>query len=433
MISIYKTLLLCFFLCLATFGLSQMVEKSTAGPFLLKNGTIHTITNGIVKGDLLIEGMKIKSIGTNLESDEAKILDCTDLHIYPGMIDGGTTLGLSEISSISLTKDYNEPGDFTPHMEALTAVNPNSVNIPVTRTNGVTTVLSVPSGGLFPGRAALIHLHGYTPQQMFAGFKSHVLKFPSSGKKHRWDRRKPEEIKKDYKDQQKKLNDFWKSAVQFSKIDSAANKQGKILNSYNPQLASLSDVVKGEAPLIIDVNKKDDILVAIDFVTRNKIQAIFSGVSEGYLIADSLVKYDIPVIVGPILSLPSRTSDRFDVAYKNAGELLKAGVKLCIKTNENENVRNLPFNAGFAANYGMGTDEAMKAITINAAEIFGLEKEIGSLENGKKANLYICDGDPFEMKTSITHLFINGFNVPIENRHTLLHDEFLERSPGLQK
>ena len=113
--------------------------------------------------------------------------------------------------------------------------------------------------------------------------------------------------------------------------------------------------------------------------------------------------------------------------------MAEAGVLVAIRTNETENVRNLPFNAGFAATYGMGREEAYKAVTINPAKIMGLDDQIGSIEVGKVANIFVADGDPFETKTQLKYLFINGWNVPLESRHTLLYDEFLKREPGLKK
>ncbi|MEM9545835.1 MAG: amidohydrolase family protein [Bacteroidota bacterium] len=415
-------------------GQAQMVEKSKKGTFLLKDATLHTITQGIIQGDLLVRDGRIAEIGIINESGASiEIIDCSGKHVYPGFIDGGTTLGLSEVGSISLTQDYRELGDFTPHMQALTAVNPNSVSIPVTRTNGVTTVIAKTAGGLFPGTAALINLHGYTPGQMYAGFKGVQMNFPSSGKRGRWDRRTPEEIKKDGDKAMKKLNDIWDKAVQYAAIDSAANASQQKISDYNPQMEALLPIVRGEAPLLVEVNKDIDIKNAIKWLEKNKLKAIFTGVSEGFRVTEELLKSGIPVITGPVLSVPGRTSARYDVSYKNPSIMLKAGIKVAIRTNETENVRNLPFNAGFAATYGMGVEEALKAITITPAEIFGVENQLGSLEKGKIANLFVSDGDPFEMKTEIQYLFINGYKVPIESRHTLLYDEFLERDPGVKR
>jgi len=343
------------------------------------------------------------------------------------MIDLGTKLGLAEIGAVSLTQDHNEIGDFTPHMQALTAINPNSVNIPVNRVNGVTTVLSVPTGGLFPGTAAAIDLHGYTPKQMHTGFSAPVLNFPSTGRRGRWDSRSEEEIKKQSDKNLKKLNGFWKQAKLYASIKA---KGGTL--DYNPQMEALTEIFNSDQPLLIEVNKKDDILAAIRWVSKDSINAVFTGMSEGYRVLDSLVKYSIPVITGPILQNPSRASDRYDVAYANAGKMAAAGLLVAIKTDETENVRNLPYNAAFAATYGMGREAAFKAVTLNAARVIGLEDKYGSIEEGKIANLFVADGDPFETKTDILHLFIRGWKVSIESRHTQLYDEFLERDPSLK-
>lgn len=427
-----KRLFITYILVLAvcSFTVSQQVAKSENSSFALTNATIETVTNGVVNGTLLIQNGKIAGIGSNVTIPSgAKTIDCAGMTIYPGMIDGGTTLGLSEVGSISLTQDYDEIGDFTPHADALTAVNPNSVLIPVTRVNGVTTVLTMPKSGLFPGTASLINLHGYTPKQMYAGFRGIVMNFPSTGRRGRWDRRSDEDIKKQSEKALKKLNETWERCSQYVNLKADQTD----MEEYNPEMDAMIPVVKGEAPLLIEVNAKDDILSALKWVKEKNAKAIFTGVSEGWRVADSIAVANIPVITGPVLSTPRRSSDRYDTAYKNAGLMHQAGVKVAIRTNETENVRNLPFNAGFAAAYGMGKEEALKAVTIVPAEIFGVDDQLGSLEVGKVANVIVADGDPFETKTHFQHIFINGWKVPLESRHTLLYDEFLERSPGLRK
>ncbi len=416
-------------LLLATTILSaQGIAKAETGTFLLKNGQVYTHDNGMIGADLLIKDGMITQVGNDITATDAKVIDCEGLEIYPGMIDSGTKLGIAEVGAVSLTQDHNEHGDFTPHMQALTAVNPNSVNIPVNRVNGVTTVLTVPSGNLFPGTAAAIDLHGYTPNQMYAGFKAVVLNFPSSGRRGRFDRRSDEDIKKASSKRMKKLDKFWKSSKIYAGIKA---KNGN--TDYNPQMDALLPAFNDGAPVLLEVNKKEDILKAIEWVNKNEVKAIFTGVSEGYRVLDSLKKYDIPVITGPILNNPARSSDKYDVGYTNAGLMSKAGIRVAIRTNETENVRNLPYNAGFAAAYGMGWEAAFKAVTQTAADIFGIGDKYGSLEKNKVANLFISDGDPFETKTQIKHLFIRGWKISMDSRHTLLYDEFLERDPGETK
>lgn len=420
---------------LMTFSMmdAQQFHKSRKGTFLLKNGTLHTISKGTMEGDLLIKNGKIDKIGKGITAD-AEVIDCSGKHVYPGFIDSGTQLGLAEIGAVSLSNDFNELGDFIPHMQALTAVNPNSVSIPVTRTNGVTSVFTMPEGGLFPGTGALINLHGYTPEQMYADFKGVIMNYPTTGKKHKWDKRSEEDIKKDEAKATKKLNDIWDKAVLYTKIDSAGQAQNTVRDQYNPQMETLKKVVRGELALMIEVNKKADILSALKWVEEKKIpNVILTGVAEGYRVAKEIKASGLPVLTGPVLKVPNRSAARYDVSYKNAGVMKDAGIKVAIRTMEKENVRNLPFNAAFAATYGLGVDDAVKAITLIPAQIFGVDDMLGSLEEGKLANLFVCDGDPFEMKTIISKLFIQGYDVPMESRHTLLYDEFLERDPGIKQ
>ncbi|WP_425638868.1 amidohydrolase family protein [Algoriphagus yeomjeoni] len=402
--------------------------KPRPGKFLLQNATVVTITNGVLNNtSVLVEDGKIKEVGPNISADGAEVIDCTGKFIYPGMIDGGTKLGLVEVSSVPETVDYAEIGNFSPNMQALTAVNPNSVAIPVTRVSGVTTVLTVPAGGLFPGTAALINLNGYTPDQMFAGFKGIVMNFPSSGRRGRYDRRSDEDIKKANEKALKEANDLWDNAKSYNKLIA----DGAELDYY-PEMAQLAKATTGELPLLIEVNAASDILAAIKWVEGKGAKVIFTGVSEGWRVADSIATAKIPVITGPIQALPTRESDRYDAPYANAGKMAKAGVKVAIRTDDQENVRNLPFFAAFAAAYGMGKEEAWKAVTINPAEIFGLADQYGSVEAGKVANLIVADGDPFETKTNIMHVFIEGYRMPLSNRQIRLYQEFLDRSPGLK-
>jgi len=310
-------------------------------------------------------------------------------------------------------------------MQALTAINPNNVAIPVTRVNGVTSVLSVPTGGLIPGTAALINLVGYTPDQMYAGFKGVAINYPTSNKRGRRDRRSEEDRKKEEEKKLKNLNEIWEQANLYAKIDSASQFNKSLRPEYNPQMEAMLPVMQGKMPVLVEVNQEKAILSAIN--------AVLTGVAEGWRVAKEIAAAEIPVITGPILSLPTRASDRYDTRYTNAGILHKAGVKVALRTDDSENVRNLPFNAGFAAAYGMGKEAALEAVTINPAEIFGVADQLGSLEVGKSANLIVTDGDPFETKTQISHLFINGWQVAIDSRHIQLYNEFLDRRPGLKK
>ncbi|MCB0717016.1 MAG: amidohydrolase family protein [Bacteroidetes bacterium] len=407
--------------------------------YALTNARIVTVTGGVIeRGTVVIQGDRITAVGANVSVPAgATVIDCTGLSVYPGMIDSGTRLGITEIGSDSRTQDFDEVGDLTPQAEALTAVNPNSVLIPVTRVNGVTTSLAEPQGGLFPGTAALINLHGYTPAQMLVpGGRAMVMNFPVSGRRGRFDRRSDEDIEKAEKEAIKKLNDVWDEASLYSRIDSAyaANPDRNTTPEYNPEIRALIPVVRGDMMLIVNVDRAADIKAALKWIKARSIsRVVLSGVAEGWRVADDIAAAGIACIVGPVLTTPARDSDRYDKAYANAGLLAAAGVKIAIKTEEAENVRNLPYHAGFAATYGLGADAALRAVTINPAEIFGVADQIGSISVGKKANLFVTDGDPFETRTQVKHLFIEGYQVPLTSRQTELYEEFLHRNPGLQK
>lgn len=402
--------------------------KPRSGKFLLQNATIHTITKGVLENaSVLIEDGKILQVGTSVAADGAEVIDCNGMVIYPGMIDGGTSLGLVEVSSVAETVDYAEIGNVTPNMQALTTVNPNSEAIPVTRVSGVTTVMAVPQGGLFPGTAALINLVGYTPDQMYAGAKAVVMNFPNSVRRGRWDRRSDDEIKKETEKALKDANDLWQKAKTYHEL----KEKGAELDYY-PEMEQLAKVISSELPLMIEVNAAKDIQNAIKWIEDKDVKFFFSGVSEGWRVADELAEAGISVITGPVQALPTRQSDRYDTPYANAGKMAKAGVKVAIRTNDAENVRNLPFHAAYAAAYGMGKEEAWKAVTINAAEILGVADQLGSIEEGKMANLIVATEDPFETRAQIMHVFINGYRIPLSNRHIRLYQEFLERSPDLK-
>ena len=415
-------------LCLA-------LNIASADPTAFINARVVTVTQGVIEdGTLIIDGSRIVAMGHGIPvPEDARIIDCEGMSIYPGFIDSGTQLGLLEIGSLAETRDSREIGDYSPQMKALTAVNPSSVAIPVTRVSGVTTALTEPSGGLLPGQAALINLHGYTPGQMYAGFEAVYLNFPSTGRRGRFDQRSEKEIEKASKEALERLNDTFEKARQYHRIDSTYRANpSRNKPEYVPAIEALLPVLRGQQAIIIEVNTAKDILSAIEWVkAQNLGRAIFTGLAEGWRVADQIAEAEIPCLVGPVLSIPTRDSDRFDKAYANAGLMESAGVKVALRSGDTANSRNLPYNAGFAAAYGMA--EALRAVTIVPAEIFGVADAIGSLEVGKRATLFIADGDPFETSTNIHHVYIDGYEIPMASRHTELYDEFLARNPGLDK
>lgn len=433
------TLLLAFVLQV----LPQDAPKPKQGTYAVTNARIETVTGGVIeRGTILVERDRIVAVGADVTIPPGtEIVDAAGLHVYPGLIDSGTRLGLTEIGSVDETTDAVELGDITPQMDALSAINPNSALIPVTRVAGVTTVLAEPSGGTLPGMAAMINLVGYTAEQMAAGARVMVMDFPT------WPSARPrfggggarggaqDDPEKTFRDALKRVDEIFDRAELYARIDSTwAAGKGDREPEFVPEMRALLPVVRGQMKLMIRVNQEKEIREALAWVSRRGYRnVVFSGLAEGWRVAGELAAAGFPCIVGPVLSVPTRESDRFDRAYANAGLLAQAGVKVAIRTGEAENVRNLPFNAGFAAAYGLGREEALKAVTIHAAEAFGIEGDYGSIEVGKKANFLVSTGDPFETATEIREVFIDGFRVPIDSRQIQLYREFLDRDEGRVK
>ncbi len=411
---------------------AQITQKATYGKFAITNATIHTVTNGVIEdGTVLIEGEKITYVGEDANiTSQFEVINAEGKHVYPGFMDSGTQLGLVEVGSLDLTQDQNEIGQFIPHMRAFTAINPNSVSIPVTRLNGITHVISLPVGGRISGMATLIDLYGYSPDSMavLANAALH-LNWPSASKRGWWDDRSDEEVKEDYLKAIEELNEFWDKAVFYNKMMTAyeQNPENKIKPDNDEQMDAMRQVVTGEVPVIISVGLKKDILNVIEWTQKHEnARFILAGCQEGWRVAEQIAEAGLPCIVSTLYT-PRRDYVNYQRPYQNPGMLHEAGVKIAFATGSAENVRNLNYHAGFAAAYGLGRKAALKAVTIWPAQIFGVADKLGSIEAGKQANLFIATRDPFEPMTHITQVFIRGYKIPMVSRQSRLHKQFLNR------
>ncbi|MTI87556.1 MAG: amidohydrolase family protein [Balneolaceae bacterium] len=424
-------IIVCFLLAGFQTAEAQITDKPEFGKFAITGATLHTVTNGIINnGVILIDGKEITYVGDNANTSGYTEIDASGKHVYPGFIDSWTRLGLVEVSSVPVTNDASELGRFNPHVRAFTAFNPHSAAIPVTRVSGVTTVISAPSSGSISGKAGLMNLWGYSPDSMaVAGNAALVLNLPSPGKRGWWDQRSEKEIKKQYEESLKRINDYLDKARFYNEMMTAyeENPRGKEQPDMDIELEAMREVVNGDIPVIISVSREKDILAAIEWTEKQEgMRFVFEGVQEGWRVAEELAESGIPCLVSTLYNT-TRGYDNYQRPYQNPGLLHEAGVKVAIGTGDTENVRNAPFHAGYAATYGLGTEAAVKALTINPAEIFGAADELGSLEEGKQATLFISDGDPFEPMSQIEQVFIEGNKIPMDSRHIQLYQEFLDR------
>jgi imidazolonepropionase-like amidohydrolase len=235
------------------------------------------------------------------------------------------------------------------------------------------------------------------------------------------------ELRREQERQVESLKKILRDAAAYGDAKDARAKDPSLpKQNIDLKLEALIPVVRGQMPVVINANLEREIKSAIAFVGEMKLKAIISGGAEAYRLADQLKARNIPVIVGPVLHMPVREDDPYDAAFP-AGLLWKAGVKIAFQTNDSAYSRNLPYHAGMAAAFGLPKEEALKAVTIYPAEIFGIADRVGSIEQGKIANLIVTDGDPLEIRTQIKHVFINGRDIPLTSRHTELYEKYKAR------
>jgi hypothetical protein len=339
-------------------------------------------------------------------------------------------LGLVEIDSARETNDSRDGGDFQPDLRASAGINPDSELIPVTRASGVTTVLTRPTGSLMPGQAALINLAGWVPAEMVVvdrlalhieyptepigrGFNFNPnVAFESGNAAARF--RREEKLNK--------LKELFETARRFD-----ATKKAGLPAPPNPRLEALLPYVRGEKPVEFSADRKADILGALKLADELKVKPIISGGLEAWKVAAELKKRDVPVILGPVMSLPRAVGEKFDAPFVAAVRLHEAGVRFCIRSSGSHNARNLPYEAAMAVAYGLPPEEGLKAVTLYPAEILGVADRYGTIETGKHANLVIANGDVLQASTQVLAVFIEGRPYEPTNKQTRLFEKYEKR------
>lgn len=413
-----------FILCVSL----SLTQQKSPNLIAIKGATIISVVGkDIPEGTILIKDGRIEAVGENIDIPQsAKIYEAKGLYAYPGMIDGYSILGLQEISSVAATVDNRETGRINPQVIATEALRPDSMHIPIARSNGITAALVAPSGGLISGQSGLIKLDGWTASEMT--IKSPVamqIEFPSIGRSRgRGASQQQEQASKQILELKKLFND----ARYYQKRKEAAKKNLLLaLPEFDETLEFLLPVVNGKLPVMISVHSEKDILDTIKFVQDEKLKAIFFGVSEGWKVADEIKKSGIPVVFGSLTAMPPKWEDGYDSLYRNPVVLNKAGVKIAFSSQSASLAKDLPYQAAKAAAFGLDKREALKAVTINPAQIFGVDNLMGSLEKGKTANIVLAEGDILEVGVNITNVFIDGKEVDLSSIYTELLEKFKKR------
>jgi imidazolonepropionase-like amidohydrolase len=430
-------------LCTALLGFSA-VGKTQEVPtvYAITHAKIFTLAGSpIDDGILVIRDGKIAAVGTNVDVPAgAQVIDGKGLQVYPGLFDPITQMGLSEISAVSATVDTTETGAFNPDAVAAEAILPSSEHIPVTRAAGITEVLAVPASGGFDsrgssnilgGQASAIHLAGWTINDMLINKSvAMVLDWPKI-ETQTLDlatfTRKPKpyaEAKQERDKQVDELSDWLDNARHYAQ---AWGHGGPAEYQRDLKLEALVPVVRGELPVLVFANRARDIRSAVEFCDKQKLKMILAGGAEAYKVKELLRSKGIPVILQPTLTEPLDEDDPYDRSLTQPAELAEARVKIAFGSFDNSFARRLGQQAANAVAYGLPYDEALKAVTLYPAQIFGLADQIGTLETGKIANVIVTNGDPLELTTDVRYLFIKGQLTSTDNKHKALYEKYLTR------
>jgi len=424
--------------------LSLVAFLSTAGfaqSYAITNGTVVTVTRGTLENaTVVISNGKITAVGVGVRIPyDAERIDASGKFVYPGMIDVNTSLGLSDVSGIWQTTDNRETGTYNSHIRASQGVNHNSRQFNIQRYTGVTTAIAVPSGGVISGQEVLLNLDGWSLEDRVV--KDPVamkVTFPTAAPPRRrfgGPAQAPQgNLKERAAAQLKEFKELLTNAGHYAKaIEDYESGKFRTPPPADLTLKALIPVVKGEIPMTITVNGVDDIRSAMKFVKEMKIKAVFAGVSDAFKIAEEIAEAGIPVLYSSLLQLPS-IEEPYDLYYTIPTILYRAGVKFAFSVPSHSDVRNLPFMAGMAAAYGLPKDEALKAVTIYPAEMYGVDNILGSIDTGKMANIVITDGDLLEPRTHVTVMFIRGEKVDLTaGEDYQLYQKYLNRPKKVKK
>jgi imidazolonepropionase-like amidohydrolase len=428
-------------LFLALLSVSPAHAQGAPGVYAIKGAKVYPVSGApIENGTVIIRGGKIVAVGAKIEIPaDAQVIDAAGLEVYPGLFDPFTQIGLNEIGQVSATVDITELGDFNPELVAATAVNPASAHIPVTRASGITHVIAapgiggfdLPSAGLVTGQASAFNLAGWTMDEMqIKRSIAMVIEWPSIQTRSfdfatfRVKTKPYDEAKKEYDNKINELSDWLDRARHYAQ---AKEKGSPALFERDLKLESLVPVVEGKLPVLVVAGEARDIRNAVEFCTKQNLKMILADGSQAFKVKDLLKEKKIPVILGPVERAPDEDDMPYDQQLTQPGELHAAGIPIALSSFGAAFARRLSQYAGTAVAYGLPHDEALKAVTLNAAEMFGIAGEVGSIEPGKIANIIVTNGDPLEIRTEVRYLFINGQLTSTDNRHRDLYEQYHKR------
>jgi imidazolonepropionase-like amidohydrolase len=406
--------------------------KEFKGKTFVTNGTIH-VGNGTVieNGTIVISNGKITSVGAGASSpgSDTRVIDAKGKHVYPGLILANTDIGLKEIANgVRASNDHTELGEFNSNIRAITAYNTDSRVMAVLRSNGILLASVAPQGGSVSGSSTIVQLDAWNWEdaayQMDAGMHITLPSFISRGGGRRFagfpgfPGAGGADAGKSALEKVEEIKSFFRQAKAYI--------QEPVHSNVNLKLEAMRPLIEKKQKLFVHGDQIKQMLIAIDFAKEFGVDVVIVGGSESFQIADLLKANNISVILDQCLNLPATEDDDIDQPFKTPAALQKAGVLYCISDDDaNTRYRNLSYNAGIAATFGLTKEEALSAITLNAAKILGVEGKTGSIEVGKDANIVVCEGDLLDMKTStVTDALIQGRQINLDNKQKQLYERY---------
>lgn len=423
-------------IALVTMAVAQSTVLPTPpqkGTTVITNATVHT-GNGktIENASIVITDGKISAVGNNISTPPgATTINAQGKHVYPGLMLPVSNLGLVEVSSIRSTSDVREIGDMNPEVRSIVAYNTDSKVINTLRSNGILLANIVPQGSFLAGSSSIVQLdawnwedaavktdagmHFYMPSLM-----ARPRGFGAGGGGGRFGpqvQNQSDPVKEGL-DKIEGLKIFFREAKAY--LAEPAHKE------TNLKFESVKNLFDKSQKFYVHADIVKQMLVALDFVKEFNFDVVIVGGSDSWQIADLLKQHNVSVVLQQSHSLPTLEDDDVDQPYKSAAALQKAGVLFSISDDDGQTRgRNIAFNAGTAAAYGLTKEEALQAITLNAAKIMGVSDKAGSIEVGKDANIFISEGDILDMRTSkVTEAFIQGRKIDLTDKQKLLNDRY---------
>jgi len=400
----------------------QIPARMESNPVLLVGGTIHPVSAPALEdGWLAFERGRITLVGRGDQPmiDGATVINLEGRHVYPGLIAADSILGLTETGMVDVTHDHNEHGSFTPEARAVVAINPDSDLIPVSRSAGVLTALSVPDGGRLPGQAALIRLDGWDWEDLaIAPSAALVIEWPSVDRGG-FGRRGGSSGEK----QLVEIDQFFDEAESWL---AAADANASL--PPDSRYEAMRPAISGDQPVLIKASTAGQIATAVAWAAQRGLDPIILGGEEADEVASLLLEEDVPVIVRGVHRYPRSRNRDPNEPHTLPTRLRDAGVRFCIAPRDRPaHLRNLPHHAATAVANGLTPEEGLRAITLDAAEILGVGDRLGSLEPGKSATLIVTTGDPLQIRTQIDRAWIDGRPVDLSSRQTQLRDKYRKK------